>query len=84
MKQKIIVITIAAVLGLAGGYFIFSGNAPEMTETHNHSETTTQNQMWNLFDASSGDAERVRLLPSLRDGSHSCRVRWRWSRCQSV
>ncbi len=46
MKQKIIVITIAAVLGLAGGYFIFSGNAPEMTETHNHSETTTQNQMW--------------------------------------
>lgn len=47
MKKNIIYISLALVIGLFGGYLIFSGGSETVsTDTHDHSEEIASGQMW--------------------------------------
>src|SRR5690554_7863996 len=46
MKKNIIYIGVALIIGLLGGFLLFSGGNATKSDSHDHSEEVAANQMW--------------------------------------
>src|SRR5690554_7999382 len=46
MKKNIIYIGVALIIGLLGGFLLFSGGNATKSDSHDHSEEVAANEMW--------------------------------------